>query len=114
MPVVIINCNYINDHIIATVLSNRHHKRWSLHQTVFWILGTVCVTIAVVGPLAHRAHIDFTVHMLGHLLLGMLVPIFMVLAAPTTLFLRTLNVKTARRLDHYNYLVTQLSQPYLI
>ena len=62
-------------YIIATVLSNRHHKRWSLHQTVFWILGTVCVTIAVVYPLAHRAHIDFTVHMLGHLLLGMLVPI---------------------------------------
>ncbi|MDY0853811.1 cytochrome c oxidase assembly protein [Bacillus thuringiensis] len=86
-------------YIIATVLSNRHYKRWPLHRTVFWILGTVCVATAVVGPLAHRAHIDFTVHMLGHLLLGMLAPIFMVLAAPTTLFLRTLNVKTARRLS---------------
>ncbi|MDY8164062.1 cytochrome c oxidase assembly protein [Bacillus thuringiensis] len=86
-------------YIIATVLSNRHHKRWPLHRTVFWILGTVCVATAVIGPLANRAHIDFIAHMLGHLLLGMLAPIFMVLAAPTTLFLRTLNVKTARHLS---------------
>ncbi|HEK9099540.1 cytochrome c oxidase assembly protein [Bacillus pfraonensis] len=86
-------------YIIATVLSNRHHKRWPLYRNVFWILGVICLGIAVVGPLAHRAHIDFTVHMLSHLLLGMLAPIFMALAAPMTLFLRTLNVKTARRLS---------------
>ncbi|MBY0596397.1 cytochrome c oxidase assembly protein [Bacillus bingmayongensis] len=86
-------------YIIATVLSSRYHKRWPLHRTVFWILGVICVATAVIGPLANRAHIDFTVHMLGHLLLGMLAPIFMVLAAPMTLFLRTLNVKTARRLS---------------
>lgn len=61
-------------YIIATVLSSRHHKRWPLYRTGFWVLGTICAAIAVVGPLAKRAHIDFIVHMLGHLLLGMLAP----------------------------------------
>ncbi|OPD54694.1 cytochrome c oxidase assembly protein [Bacillus anthracis] len=86
-------------YIVATILSNRHYKRWPLYRSVFWVLGLICVAIAVVGPLAHRAHNDFTVHMLVHLLLGMLAPIFIALAAPMTLFLRTLNVKAARRLS---------------
>lgn len=73
-------------YIVATILSNRHYKRWPFYRSVFWVLGLICVAIAVVGPLAHRAHNDFTVHMLVHLLLGMLAPIFIALAAPMTLF----------------------------
>ncbi|OOZ76849.1 hypothetical protein BHL35_24230 [Bacillus cereus] len=86
-------------YIVAMILSNLHYKRWPLYRSVFWVLGLICVAIAGVGPLAHRAHNDFTVHMLVHLLLGMLAPIFIALAAPMTLFLRTLNVKAARRLS---------------
>ena len=86
-------------YIVATILSNRHYKRWPLYRIVFWVLGLICAAIAVVGPLAYRAHNDFTIHMLVHLLLGMLAPIFIALAAPMTLFLRTLNVKAARRLS---------------
>ncbi|MEK3886751.1 cytochrome c oxidase assembly protein [Bacillus sp. FSL K6-3431] len=86
-------------YVLATVLSNRRYKRWPLYRTFFWILGVFCAASAVVGPLANSAHIDFTVHMLGHLLLGMLAPLLMVLGAPMTLVLRTLNVKTARRIS---------------
>ncbi|MGK0532890.1 cytochrome c oxidase assembly protein [Bacillus sp. 'calajunan'] len=86
-------------YVVSTVLSNRQYKRWPLYRSVFWVLGLICVAIAVVGPLAHRAHNDFTIHMLVHLLLGMFAPIFIALAAPMTLFLRTLNVGTARRLS---------------
>lgn len=86
-------------YIVSTVISNRHYKRWPLYRSVFWVLGLICVAIAVIGPLAHRAHNDFTIHMLVHLLLGMFAPIFIALAAPMTLFLRTLNVKAARRLS---------------
>jgi putative membrane protein len=42
---------------------------------------------------------DFTAHMVGHLLLGMIAPILLVLAAPITLALRTLDVQSARRLS---------------
>jgi putative membrane protein len=86
-------------YIGAVVVSSRRHKQWPLYRTAFWVFGVVCAVAAVVGPLANRAHMDFTAHMLVHLLLGMLAPLLMVLAAPMTLFLRTLNVTLARRLS---------------
>lgn len=86
-------------YILATILSSRRHKRWPLHRTAFWVFGILCAASAVVGPLANRAHIDFKAHMLGHLLFGMLAPLLLVLAAPMTLILRTLNVNSARRLS---------------
>lgn len=86
-------------YILAAVLSNRRYKPWPLYRTVCWTFGVLFAVIAVAGPLANRAHADFTAHMLGHLLLGMLAPLLMVLAAPMTLALRTLSVPLARRLS---------------
>ncbi|WP_412059659.1 cytochrome c oxidase assembly protein [Metabacillus idriensis] len=81
---------------LAVFLSNRSRKQWPFYRTVFWIIGVLLSLLSVIGPLANRAHMDFTAHMLGHLLLGMLAPMLMVLAAPMTLALRTLKVKQAR------------------
>ena len=86
-------------YVFAAAISNRHHKQWPLYRYAFWIFGVLCAAAAVVGPLAHRSHVDFTAHMIGHLLLGMLAPLFIVLAAPMTLILRTLNTVSARRLS---------------
>jgi putative membrane protein len=86
-------------YILAAVVSSRRHKRWPLYRTAFWVFGILCLASAVVGPLANRAHTDFTAHMLGHLLLGMLAPLLLVLAAPMTLIMRTLNVNLARCLS---------------
>ncbi|AOZ94205.1 cytochrome c oxidase assembly protein [Paenibacillus crassostreae] len=77
----------------------RHNKPWPLYRTIFWLMGILCLTSMVVGPLAHQAHDDFRVHMLGHLLLGMLAPLLLVLSAPMTLALRTLHVQLARRIS---------------
>lgn len=86
-------------YISAVVISNRRlKKQWSRVRTTSWIVGILCASIAVIGPLAERAHGDFRVHMMGHLLLGMLAPLLMVLAAPMTLVLRALPVRSARRL----------------
>ncbi|MDQ0246613.1 putative membrane protein [Bacillus fengqiuensis] len=86
-------------YVFAAVISNRHHKQWPLYRYAFWIFGVLCAAAAVVGPLAHRSHVDFMAHMIGHLLLGMLAPLFIVLAAPMTLILRTLSTLPARRLS---------------
>jgi putative membrane protein len=102
-------------YILGVVLSSRQytHTRWPLYRSAFWILGVICVASTVVGPLAKRAHIDFTAHMLGHLLLGMLAPLLMIVAAPMTLTLRTLNVKLARRLSQVlkSWPISVLSDP---
>ncbi|WP_372459240.1 cytochrome c oxidase assembly protein [Alkalihalobacillus deserti] len=88
----------LNVYILSVVISNRKYKQWPVYRIICWVAGVVFATIAVAGPLAERAHVDFTAHMLGHLLLGMLAPFLMVLAAPMTLLLRTINVSLARRL----------------
>ena len=62
---------------------HRHRTRgpWPLHRTAMWIGGLVCLTVSLIGPLAAAARHDFTAHMAGHLLLGMLGPLLLVLAA---------------------------------
>ncbi|MFS0644250.1 cytochrome c oxidase assembly protein [Siminovitchia sp. 179-K 8D1 HS] len=87
-------------YLFAALKSNtrKHLKQWPVKRSIFWALGIISVLSAVAGPLAERAHSDFTFHMIGHLLLGMLGPLLMVLAAPMTLLLRTLPVQAARQL----------------
>lgn len=86
-------------YIFAASLSSRRYKQWPLHRTVLWNLGVMCAAAALISPLANHAQMDFTDHMISHLLLGMLAPLLMVLAAPMTLIMLTLNVRTARRLS---------------
>ncbi|WP_057914899.1 cytochrome c oxidase assembly protein [Peribacillus muralis] len=86
-------------YIGAAAYSGRKYNKWPVSRTLFWILGVMSAASALIGPLADRAHMDFTAHMVGHLLLGMIAPILLVLAAPITLALRTLDVQSARRLS---------------
>lgn len=83
-------------YVIATFKQN---KRWPLHRTFLFLCGVLCVCLSVFGPLGVLSHIDFRAHMFSHLLLGMVAPLFIVMAAPMTLFLRTLPVARARSLS---------------
>ncbi|BAQ10643.1 cytochrome C oxidase caa3-type, assembly factor [Bacillus sp. OxB-1] len=85
----------------AVRASNRRGnlRPWPWHRTLFWLLGVLLSSVALVGPLAHTSHDDFVVHMVGHLLLGMLGPLLLALAAPMTLLLRTLPVRAARKIS---------------
>ncbi|GAA0450075.1 cytochrome c oxidase assembly protein [Alkalibacillus silvisoli] len=85
-------------YIIAFVVSRQRGREWPVYRSVFMLLGVFLALISVFGPLAVRAHMDFTYHMLGHLFLGMLAPLLIALSAPMTLFLRALSVKNAKRL----------------
>ncbi|MFC4560104.1 cytochrome c oxidase assembly protein [Virgibacillus kekensis] len=86
-------------YIFAVITANRKHRPWPVYRVVLLILGITCALISVIGPLANLAMMDFEMHMLTHLLLGMLAPLLIVLAAPTTLLLRALPVPKARRLS---------------
>jgi putative membrane protein len=71
---------------------------WPAGRTLSWYAGLVCVGVALVGPLATAARAGFTAHMAGHVLLGMVAPLLLVLGAPVTVALRALPVGGARRL----------------
>lgn len=86
-------------YIVCVFISRYRGKSWPLYRTSSWVIGVFCAALAVIGPLANAAHMNFTVHMLNHLLLGMLAPLLMASAAPVTLVLRTLNVTSARQLS---------------
>ncbi|WP_429665704.1 cytochrome c oxidase assembly protein [Bacillus gobiensis] len=86
-------------YLIAGIVSNRRYKKWPMHRYLLWIAGIICATASIIGPLAQKAHMDFTAHMIGHLLLGMLAPLLLVLAAPMTLILRAIPIASARRVS---------------
>jgi putative membrane protein len=86
-------------YILLAFVSNRRHKRWPYYRYLYWILGVLSASTALIGPIANLAHKNFTAHMAGHLFLGMLAPLLLVHAAPMTLLMRTLRVETARRLS---------------
>jgi putative membrane protein len=68
-------------------------------RCVLWVAGSLAAAAAISGPLATAADTSYVAHMASHVLLGMLAPLLLVLAAPVTLLLRFLPVSTARRVS---------------
>lgn len=69
------------------------HRRgvsWSPARTLSWVAGMLVIGWATFGGLGVYSHVLFSAHMVSHMLLAMVAPIFLVLAAPVTLALRTL------------------------
>ena len=71
------------------VLTKRGDK-WPVGRTVSFAIGVAVIDFATSGGLGLYAHFSFSYHMMAHMLLGMIAPIFLVLSAPMTLALRTL------------------------
>jgi putative membrane protein len=67
----------------------RRGLHWPVTRVSAMIAGALCVTAAVLPPIASHDEL-FPVHVAQHLLLGMAAPAFLALSAPVTLALRTL------------------------
>jgi putative membrane protein len=75
----------------------RYRRRsWPAGRAACWYAGLTAAAATLSGPAAGPG---FVGHMGGHLLLGMVAPLLLVLAAPGTLALRALPVRHARRLS---------------
>lgn len=61
-------------------------RRWPRHRVLAWCAGLALLALALLPPLATHDE-DFTIHMVQHLLLGMVAPLVLVLSAPVTLLL---------------------------
>lgn len=91
---------FFTAYMSAVIISNQRYKKWPIFRTVCWTIGMSIALAAVVGPLANSAHSNFTAHMVSHILLSMVAPIFMAIAKPMTLLLRTANTTLARKLTY--------------
>ena len=84
---------------LVAVHRDAARRSWPRRRTTAWLSGVALLLVGSVGPLADAAHTSFAAHAVGHLLVGMLGPLLLVLGAPVTLALRALPVTGARRLS---------------
>jgi putative membrane protein len=89
----------LGGYVAAAAIARRRGRRWSSWRTGAWCAGLAVAGAGLLGPLATAAHHDFTAHMAGHLLVGMLAPLLLVLAGPLTVLLQALPVHRARALS---------------
>lgn len=68
----------------------RRGDRWPWYRTALWVAGILVLFWVTNGPVNVYEKYLFSVHMLGHMLLSMAVPVLLVLSAPITLGLRTI------------------------
>jgi len=83
-------------YVVAAVRQRPGMRPWSRWRILSFLLGIALLAGAMLPALMRYAHHDLRGHMLQHLLIGMLAPLGLVLAAPLTLLLRTLPVGGAR------------------
>lgn len=65
--------------------------RWPIHRTIFWVLGLIMLVWVTCGPINLYQDYLFSVHMLGHMMLTMAIPLLLVAGAPITLALRAIH-----------------------
>lgn len=63
---------------------------WPIHRTIFWILGLFLLVWVTSGSINAYQEYLFSVHMLGHMMLSMAIPLLLVAGAPITLALRSI------------------------
>ncbi|EGD55577.1 cytochrome c oxidase assembly protein [Gordonia neofelifaecis] len=71
----------------------RLHKRgdrWPVGRTVSWLLGCAALLIATSSGFGRYAPAMFSIHMMSHMMLSMLIPVLLVLGGPVTLALRAI------------------------
>ncbi|MFD2353660.1 cytochrome c oxidase assembly protein [Nonomuraea ferruginea] len=82
----------------GVVRMRRRGDAWPWGRTASWFAGVAILVFTTQSGVARYAKVMFDVHMIEHMTLAMIVPIFLVLGAPVTLALRALK-PAARRGD---------------
>jgi len=77
-------------YVKGLLVLRRRGDAWPVGRTISWMVGLLLIAWAGIGGLAQYSHVLFSAHMVSHMVLSMIAPIFLVLAAPVTLALRTL------------------------
>ncbi|AEE44404.1 cytochrome c oxidase assembly protein [Cellulomonas fimi] len=77
----------------------RRGDSWPWLRTASWTVGLLLFAWTTSGAPALYGHVLFSAHMIQHMVLAMVVPIFIALSAPVTLALRALPVRSTRLRD---------------
>ncbi|WP_248116281.1 MULTISPECIES: cytochrome c oxidase assembly protein [unclassified Micrococcus] len=81
-------------YVRSTLQLHRRGDRWPVLRTLSWLTGLAVLLWATSGAPAVYGMVLFSAHMVGHMTLTMIVPLFLVMGAPITLALRALPSRT--------------------
>ncbi|WP_028984916.1 cytochrome c oxidase assembly protein [Sporichthya polymorpha] len=81
-------------YVRAIVRLRRRGDAWPIWRAVVWVAGWGLLVYATSGPPGVYGRFLFSLHMLQHMTIGMVVPLLLVHAAPVTLALRTLTPRS--------------------
>jgi cytochrome c oxidase assembly factor CtaG/putative copper export protein len=77
-------------YIVGVLKMRKHGHPWPVLRTVSWLAGIALVIWCTNAGIATYSQVSVSLHMVQHMTLTMLAPIFLVMGAPATLALRTL------------------------
>ncbi|WP_280399518.1 cytochrome c oxidase assembly protein [Nocardia carnea] len=73
---------------VGVVRLRRRGDTWSARRTLSWILGCLSLLVATSSGIGAYGYAMFSLHMITHMALNMVVPVLLILGAPMTLLLR--------------------------
>jgi cytochrome c oxidase assembly factor CtaG len=97
----------------AVLRLRRRGDRWSPGRTIAFTAGVLTVAVTMCTRLNDYGMVQFSVHMVQHMIISMLSPILLLLGAPVTLALRALPAAGGGRTGPRELLVKVLHSRYL-
>jgi putative membrane protein len=77
-------------YLLAVAMLRRRGVRWPIARVIWWVVGVgTILAVTATGVDGYGMEL-FSVHMVQHMVLSMLTPIFLALGAPITLIIRVL------------------------
>lgn len=100
-------------YVYAVLRLRRRGDGWPVSRTVFFVVGVLTIALVMCTRLNDYGMVMFSVHMVQHMVISMLSPILLLLAAPVTLALRALPVAGRGRKGPRELLLMLLHSRYM-
>lgn len=98
---------------IAGILRLRARgDRWPVQRTIFWLAGLLLLLWVTSGPINLYQEYLFSIHMLGHMVLSMAIPLLLVSGAPITLALRAIRKREDGTRGAREWILWAVHSPY--
>ncbi|MEA9984017.1 cytochrome c oxidase assembly protein [Subtercola sp. RTI3] len=81
-------------YLAGVVRLRRRGDSWPIHRTILWVAGMLLLLFVTNGFMNVYEKYLFSVHMMGHMILAMMIPILLVSAGPVTLAMRAINKRS--------------------
>jgi cytochrome c oxidase assembly factor CtaG/putative copper export protein len=81
-------------YIAGVVRLRRRGDAWPMYRTVLWVAGMLLLVFVTNGFMNVYEKYLFSVHMMGHMILAMMIPILLVSSGPVTLAMRAIKKRT--------------------